>query len=80
MVERENNSVKYSIVFPKGEIHYILIQGIEPFKSMKLLGLTGNRILFFTDTTADWYYDEKTKSLYIKIRNKTEVEEIILNY
>ena len=79
-IKREGNAVKYSFKYKPGEIHYILIQGVKPFKRMVLLGLNWNPDPVFYRYYSGWYYDEKTQSLYIKIRNKVENEEITLFY
>ncbi|MBI9104247.1 MAG: hypothetical protein JEY99_17650 [Spirochaetales bacterium] len=79
-VSRQGNSVKYSFKYKVGEIHNILIQGVEPFERMKMLGLNWKPDPVFYRYYSGWYYDKNNKSLYIKIRNKSEVEEIILYY
>jgi len=79
-VSREGTSVKYTFKYKVGEIHNILIQGVEPFARMNMLGLSWKPDPVFYRYYSGWYYDKNNKSLYIKIRNKSEIEEIILYY
>ncbi len=78
--EKVGNTHRYTFEYAKDEIHYILIQGVEPFARLRLLGIIWNPDPIFQYYYSGWYYEERTRSLYIKVRNKNPVEEIILYY
>ncbi len=74
------SDLEVSVRFPVGSEHYFIIQGVEPF-----------RILYFRDI--DWpgdpnfqrysdgyYYDSLNKTLYAKMRHKTEWQSLRIVY
>lgn len=73
--------ITLSIKFPQDASHYVIINGVKPFKSIEIYGMK-----FRTDPRFEAYnssgyvYDEKTQTLFLKCRHKKEVENIRLFY
>ncbi len=72
---------QYKIIvrFPQGESHYMVLRGIKPFYRIQLYGMdfrTDQR--FESYNSSGYVYNEQTETLYLKMRHKTEEEEVIL--
>ena len=78
--ERGTDTETYQITASAGETHYLIIQGVKPGFTMKLLGINWNPDPIFQYYYAGWFYDQKNQSLYIKIRHNRPKEEIRLYY
>jgi len=67
--------------FPAGYTHYMIINNVEPFKSIEIYDM-----LFRTDPRFESYnssgyvYDAETKTLFLKYRHKTYTERVRLFY
>lgn len=67
--------------FPAGYTHYMIINNVEPFKSIEIYDM-----LFRTDPRFESYnssgyvYDAETKTLFLKYRHKTYTEKVRLFY
>lgn len=79
-VERSERSERYLFTAPVGEAHYILFQGVEPGFRLRLLGINWNPDPIFQYYYAGWYYDEETRSLFVKIKHRQKEEEILISY
>ena len=77
----EEGTVTLSVKFPQEASHYIIINGIEPFKSIEIYGMKFRTDPRFESYNSSGYvYNEKTKTLLLKCRHKSEVENIRLFY
>ncbi len=78
----EINSIRYrfSLSFPQGEAHYIIIQGIRPFKSLVLHGILWNPDPGYYRYTDGWFYSESSQTLFLKLTHRKSKEDIIINY
>lgn len=79
--KKDASSATISVTFPQGETHYMIISGIEPFSSIQLYGLD-----FRTDpqfesyNSAGYIYLRETKTLLIKMRHRSIIEDIKFIY
>lgn len=73
------NVMKITTRFPQGETHYMVLCGIKPFDRIQIYGMD-----FRTDPSFEIYnssgyrYDEKTGTLFLKMRHKAEFEDVVL--
>ncbi|MGI5172878.1 hypothetical protein H0R92_04660 [Treponema sp. OMZ 840] len=77
----ENDTIVFKTAFPVDETHYMILNGIDPFVSIEIYGLqyrTDPR--FETYNSSGYVYDAKTKTLFLKYRQKTPVETVRLFY
>ena len=68
-----------SLDFPQGDSHYVIINGVESFKSIEIYELsfrTDHR--FETYNSSGYVYDSKTKTLFLKYRHKSGTEIVKL--
>lgn len=71
----------FSVDFPVGVAHYVALYGISSFANIKLYGIDYSPDAQFESyNVSGFYYRGSTKSLYLKMRHKTEVEKIELDY
>lgn len=75
------NSATIKIKFPMGESHYLMIKGIEPFNGIDIYGIAYRMdSRFETYNSSGYAYNEKIKTLFLKSKHKTDVEEIKLYF
>ncbi|MEW5817253.1 MAG: hypothetical protein AB1798_17890 [Spirochaetota bacterium] len=72
--------IRLSLQFPKDGIHHLIIQEIKPFKNLSLFGIDWRPDPEFQSYTSGWLYRENTQTLFMKIKHKMEIEEIIISY
>lgn len=75
----ETNTSTISLSFPQGDSHYVIINGVEPFETIEIYGLsfrTDHR--FETYNSSGYVYDSKTKTLFLKYRHKSGTEIVTL--
>jgi hypothetical protein len=73
------DSLKISTRFPQGETHYMVLRGIKPFSRIQIYGLdfhSDDR--FETYNSSGYVYNADTKTLYLKMRHKSEYEDVVL--
>ena len=73
------NTSTISLDFPQGDSHYVIINGIKPFKSIEIYELsfrTDHR--FETYNSSGYVYDSKTNTLFLKYRHKSGTEIVKL--
>lgn len=76
-----DNIMMFDFTFQKGQTHYVILQGIEKFNDIKI-----HNIHFRTDPHFETYnssgyvYNQDTKTLYLKLKHRNEVETVELNF
>lgn len=76
-----NGTIIIDMEFPVGEIHHMIITGIEPFSSIEIYGLPYNSDPRFEIYNAPGYvYIAETKTLLLKYRQRDSVERLRLFY
>ena len=73
------NTSTISLDFPQGDSHYVIINGIKPFKSIEIYELffrTDHR--FETYNSSGYVYDSKSNTLFLKYRHKSGTEIVKL--
>ena len=71
--------MRISVGFPQGDTHYMVFKGIKPFDRIQIYGMefhTDPR--FETYNSSGYRYDAATETLYLKMRHKTEYEDVVL--
>ncbi len=79
VTEGADGVVKITARFPQGMTHYLVVRGIEPFHRILIYGMdfrTDPR--FETYNSSGYRYNEETKTLYLKMRHKTEYEDVVI--
>lgn len=72
-------TITISISFPLSYSHYLILNGIEPFKSIFIYDIPfRSDYRFETYNSSGYVYQPDTKSLLLKSRHKSEVETIRL--
>jgi hypothetical protein len=66
--------------FPAGRIHHITVHGVPPFNRLEMFDLRWPSDPQFERYTSGWVYDRDTETLYMKIRHKEDVEEIVIRF
>ncbi|MBI9107325.1 MAG: hypothetical protein JEZ04_11335 [Spirochaetales bacterium] len=76
--EKTDFGYKMTFKFPAGQIHTFAVRNIKPFYQMNLLGYKWNADHRFLQYFSGWWYDRDTQTLYVKIRHRTDTEEILI--
>ena len=79
MTTDADNTSTISLDFPQGDSHYVIINGVEPFKTIEIYELsfrTDHR--FETYNSSGYVYDSKTNTLFLKYRHKSGTEIVKL--
>ncbi|MBO4759619.1 MAG: hypothetical protein J5505_06130 [Spirochaetaceae bacterium] len=77
----EKNKLVLSIEFPVGESHYMIVTGLHAFDKIQMYGLNYRSDKQFELYNSPGYiYDFESKTLYLKMRHKSEIEKVIFTY
>ncbi|MDR1388836.1 MAG: hypothetical protein LBJ31_02540, partial [Treponema sp.] len=70
-----------AVTFPAGETHYMLIRGIRPFTTLQLHGTNyPPDSQFERYDNSGWVYSGSEQTLMVKLRHRTQVEHIRIQY
>ena len=75
----QEGSMRITVSFPQGDTHYMVFKGIKPFDRIQIYGMefhTDPR--FETYNSSGYRYDAGTGTLYLKMRHKSEYEDVVL--
>jgi hypothetical protein len=78
---QENNMLDISVVFPRGETHYMLIRGVRPFTQIQLYNIpyrTDPR--FESYDSSGWTYSPSEQTLMVKMKHQLPTEHIQIYY
>jgi len=64
------------LTYPKGQIHHLIIKGVQPFSRIMLHGIRWKSDPRFQRYSDGWVYDSVNKTLYVKIRQRTSKETV----
>ena len=71
-------SSRFTFSFPVGATHYVLLQGIKPFQTLRLHGLAWKTDPGYYRYSDGWVYDAATQTLFLKLTHREEVEELLV--
>jgi hypothetical protein len=77
-IEKTDYGYRMTFDFPVGKIHTFAVRNIKPFYQMNLLGYKWNSDHRFLQYFSGWWYDKDNSTMYVKIRHRTETEEILI--
>ncbi len=80
-VEASSSKRVFSASFPSGSAHYLALYGIGKFAVIKLYGIDYSPDPQFESyNVSGYFYRSSIGALYLKMRHKTEIEKIELDY
>jgi hypothetical protein len=62
--------------YPPGVPYHVMIQGIRPFAQLKLHGIPWHADPTYFKYSAGWAYDAGSRTLFMKVTGKADLEEI----
>ena len=72
-------SMKITTRFSQGETHYMVLRGIKPFNRIQIYGMDFRTDPRFESYNSSGYrYNEETGTLYLKMRHKSEYEDVVI--
>lgn len=75
------NTLKIMTRFPQGETHYMVIRGIKRFYRISIYGMDFRTDPRFESYNSSGYrYNEETETLFLKMRHKSEYEDIVIYF
>lgn len=79
VAKRSGDVLAITVGFPQGETHYMVIRGIKPFYRIQLYGMDFRTDPRFESYNSSGYrYNEDTETLFLKMRHKVEMEDIVI--
>jgi hypothetical protein len=70
---------KLRFQFPVGAAESVVVVGLPPFDSILLHGIRWRTDPQFQSYSDGWYYSASTRTLYVKIKHREELEELVIN-
>lgn len=75
-VTEKDNSIEVEVRFPVGQIHHLVVKGVEPFDRIFLHDIRWKSDPRFQRYSDGWAYNSISKTLYIKVKHRSEKELI----
>lgn len=75
-VRKLEQSIELDVRFPVGQIHHLVIKGVEPFDKIFLHNIRWKSDPRFQRYSDGWAYNSISKTLYIKIKHRKEKETV----
>ncbi len=79
-IKIDEQQYRFFFSFPKGQTHYLLIQGVDPMESVIMHGIPWKPDPQYFSYTDGWVYDQSSQTFFAKITHRSETEEIVINY
>lgn len=79
-IEIGQEQFHFTLTYPRNRTHYIIMQGIPPFRSMNLFNLQWRNDPSFELYIKGRHYERSTNTLMIKYTDNSIEGDIILNY
>jgi len=71
---------RFSFRFPTGTAEHIVITGVPAFDHITMHGIRWRTDPQFQSYTDGWAYSASTKTLYVKIKHREDVEELVVHF
>lgn len=80
-LEKDSDESNFTVEFPEGDTHYIIIKGVNPFNSIYIYDMAFRTDPRFESYNSSGYvYKKSTNTLLLKSRHKSEFETVRLVY
>jgi hypothetical protein len=73
-------SARFTFRFPAGSAEHIIIAGVPEFDHLTLHGIRWRTDPQFQSYTDGWAYSAATKMLFVKIKHREDLEELIVHF
>ncbi len=71
---------RFTFRFPAGSAEHVVIVGVPAFDHITMHGIRWRTDPQFQAYTDGWAYSASTKTLYVKIKHREDVEELIIHF
>lgn len=71
---------RFSFRFPAGSAEHIVIAGVPAFDHITMHGIRWRTDPEFQSYTDGWAYSASTKTLYLKIKHREDLEELVIHF
>ncbi len=78
--ERQGNTVRFSLRYPRNRTHFLLFQGVPPFRSMELFGQLWRDDPNFEAYGKGRHYNQRSDTLLVKYTDNSVSRDIVLAY
>lgn len=80
-IESNPEKTVISAFYPTDYIHYLVLYGVKPYVKVQLYGIDYNMDANFENYNASGYFYKRTSNvMYVKMRHKTQKEDLSLYY
>lgn len=73
-------AARFTFRFPTGEAEHVVISGVPAFDHITMHGIRWRTDPDFQSYTDGWYYSVSTKTLYVKIKHRDDLEELVVHF
>jgi hypothetical protein len=74
------NEARFSFRFPVGSAEHIIVSGVPAFDHITMHGIRWRTDPQFQSYTDGWSYSASTKTLYVKIKHREDLEELVIHF
>jgi hypothetical protein len=75
-----SSQAKFTVRFPAGNAEHIVISGVPAFDHITMHGIRWRTDPQFQSYTDGWYYLVSTKTLFVKIKHREDLEELVVHF
>ncbi len=79
-VTRTDQYLDINVRFPRGQIHHLVLKGVEPFDQVYLHDIRWKSDPRFQKYSDGWVYDSVNKTLYVKIKHRVTGETVRIQF
>jgi hypothetical protein len=74
------DEARFSFRFPVGSAEHIIVSGVPSFDHITMHGIRWRTDPQFQSYTDGWSYSASTKTLYVKIKHREDLEELVIHF
>ena len=78
--QKSGRTERYLFSASVGRTHFVLLQGVRPGFRVRLLGVNWSSNRAFQNRHSGWFYDGTNRSLFVKLTQRREQEEVLITY
>lgn len=75
-----STQAEFTLKFPVGSAEHVIVAGIPEFDHITLHGIRWRTDPQFQSYTDGWSYSSATRTLYVKIKHREDLEELVIHF
>lgn len=79
-VEASSSGFALTLAFPKGQPHYLIVDGVRSVSQLELHGIAWRSAATYAQYSDGWVYEPEGQLLYVKLTGKADTETIVVTF